>query len=655
MSSNETSERLALLQRLGDLGLFSPVDLHFAAFVVRMNGGESYPLYLAAALLSRAVVNGKHICLDLASLQETLAEAFPDLTAFPLERRLELVRLLPQLPIPSDWPAALQATGVVAGPGGYAPLILNGNLLYLQRYWRYEQRLAQWIRDRCGGDGQLRANITLPPGRLLTISRRFTAFTQAHPGEISWQAVAVLAALRNRFTVITGGPGTGKTTVAAAVLALYRETCPHGRAALVAPTGKAQARLGEALRGELPQLNCSDEVRTWLAGLETSTIHRLLGVRSRTPDFRHDRKHPLELDLLMVDEASMVSMALMTRLFDALPPTASVVLLGDREQLASVEAGAVLASICAAGHADVFSTAFGAAWQTAVGPGAPALPTGARTWVTDDSIVALRRSYRFAPDRGIARVKEAIGALASESDPAAARTVIDRLENDPTGEVKASALPDYADGSLDRAVAELVNRTDVGDGQPFSGYLRAGTVGEAFRRFGRFRILCSHRGGPYGVDNLNRLVEKALHIANPDGFYPGLPLMVTENDYILKLYNGDVGLVWPDAGGVLRVYFPDYAAGPEQFRCFSPYQLPPTEKVFALTVHKAQGSGFGQVLLVIPDLDNSPILTRELIYTGLTRAMRQARIWYRPQSLTAALLRPTARTSDLCRAILADR
>jgi len=645
------TEKQALLQRLSDLGLFSPVDLHFASFLVRQSKRPSYPLYLAAALLSRAVVAGKHICLKLDSMAGSLLSAFPDLTSFPLDVRLEIIRLLPDLPVPERWADELTASGVVAGPDGYAPLILHGDLLYLQRYWSYEKRLAAIIRARSGKVSPT----ALEPGRLLEISPRFRSFARENPGELNWQAVAAFAALRNRFTVITGGPGTGKTTVVAALLGLYREAFPSCRVALVAPTGKAQARLGEALRSEAVVLECDDAVKTWLSGLETSTIHRLLGVKYGSPDFRHNRDNPLELDLLVVDEASMVSLALMTRLLEALPDSASVVLLGDRDQLASVEAGAVLSSICAAGDATAFSPDFAAALASAAGPALPSLPVALSALGTDDAIVALRRNYRFASDRGIAVVKEAIGALGNDPAPAQVQEVLRLMENDPTGEVKSMPLPDYSDGSLDRAITRLVLQQQVGDGRPFRDYLRAASVAEAFKLFDGFRILCSHRGGPYGVVNINRLVEKALRLGHGDAFYPGMPVMVTENDYLLKLYNGDVGLLWPDpeSRGALRAFFPDYAAGKDHFRCFSPYQLPPFEKVFALTVHKSQGSGFGRILMLVPDLDNSPVLTRELIYTGLTRAMRQAELWYRPRSLGAALVRCTERASDLCRAIAA--
>ncbi|MDD3117783.1 MAG: exodeoxyribonuclease V subunit alpha [Victivallales bacterium] len=650
-----TNSIITNLEQLRGRQLFGDIDLHFARFICRHAGPDndnnfSYPLFLAAALVSNATVTRKHVCFDLTSVSGNLNDYFRDLTGYDRDTTSMLRAAAARAPIPDPgtWQETLRRAGVVGNPGDYAPLILDGSRLYLHRYWSYERqlgrRLCELLSQPCRPDG-----ILLPPGKLTDISPRFAAFARENPGELNYQAVAAFAAVRNAFTVITGGPGTGKTTVVAAILALLRDQTPGLKIALCAPTGKAQARLRQAIRDEVASLNCTAAVKEALAATATHTIHRLLGAEYLTPHFRHNADHPLPVDVLVVDEASMVPLILMTKLLSALRPDTRVILLGDKDQLASVESGAVLNDLCAAAAVNGFSPAFIGDFQRCGNPATAAqLPHATHAPRNTDHVVALQRNYRFAADRGIGRVKNAVNALPDNPSEDACRAVLELIEHDSTGEITAMPLPEWTDGTLDRAVAVLLHRPlSAAASESFAAYFRVESLPEAYRIFNRMKILCSHHVGPYGVTSINRLVETALGHAPGERLYRGRPIIIRENHHALQLYNGDIGLIWPDTDtGRLRAYFPDYETEGE-FRSFNPLQLPRHETVYAMTVHQAQGSGFEQIVMILPNDENSPLLTRELIYTGITRAMRHVAVWYRPAALIRALQRRTSRTGGL--------
>ncbi len=645
------------IEKLRGRMLFSDIDIHFARFVCAQSGNpDCHPLFLAAALVSNATVGRKHVGFDLASVAGNLNDYFRDLTGYDRETAIMLRTHAERVPIPDpeSWMAALADTPVVAKPGGYAPLILDGQFLYLHRFWSYEQQLGLRLRQLLTRREESADAETLS-GRLLSVSPRFAAFARKNPGQLNWQAVAAFAAVRNSFSVITGGPGTGKTTVVAAILALLREGRPQLKIALCAPTGKAQARLKPAVREEGARLDTPPDVKEALIGMETYTIHRLLRVKYMTPHFRHDAQHPLDIDVLVVDEASMVPLILMTKLLAAIPLKTKVILLGDKDQLASVESGAVLNDLCGIAGINTFSAAFIDAFRRAGGDlsAAEKLPLAADGARFIDCAVALQLNYRFAPDKGIGRIKNAINELPENPSESLCRAILPLLENDPSGEVSPVDLPAFNDGSLDRRIAATLRRP-LSDGETFESYLQAGDVDDAYRIFNRLKILCSHHVGMYGVENINRLTEIAMGLPPGERLYHGRPVIIRENQHHLRLYNGDIGLLWKDAvSGKLRAFFPDY----EQdggFRQFNPLQLPRHETVFAMTVHQAQGSGFENIVMILPDDENSPILTRELIYTGITRAMKRAEIWFKPGALVKALQRRTVRVGGLARLLTVE-
>jgi exodeoxyribonuclease V alpha subunit len=600
---------IADLDSLKKSGFFSPLDLHFARFMAKVSKAQSQELVLAAALVSRMTREG-HICVDLSSQEPFHALETGDRVVFPEAGK---------------WGKKLRRSGVVGEPGEHKPLILDHtDRLYLYRYWEYQEELAKGIKSRISLDNHVPLVKSLQEG----LNRIFSA--QEDVG-VDWQKVATFAAARRKFCVITGGPGTGKTTTVAKILALLMEQ--NGgqrlRTALVSPTGKGAARLQEAMKKTKEDLGCEQSVKAFIPD-EASTIHRLLGTVVGSPYFRFNALNHLPVDTVVVDEASMVDLALMSKLVQALPSQARFILLGDKDQLSSVEAGAVLGDICDTGHSHPFSKTFCDEIQKTTGykiNGAKAAPE------MSDSIVQLIRSYRFGDESGIASASRSV----NEGNADAALKI---MQDARRGDLCWSPLP--SPKSLPRALKDR--------GLDEFHYLFEVTDPKtAFEQLDRFRIICALRQGPFGVNAVNLLVEHLLRgqklIRGEGRWYRGRPVLITQNDYNLHLYNGDIGIALPDPGadGELRVFFkaPDGA-----LRALHPVRLPEHETVYAITVHKSQGSEFDRLLLILPDQD-SPVLTRELIYTGITRARQGVEVWGHESVFREAVGRRTTRVSGL--------
>lgn len=587
------------------------IDRHFAEFICRESGNPTPALRLSASLASAAVGNG-NICLDLAAIAGKSLNLDGEQWSVPL---LEELR------------NSLAGQPVVGRPGEFRPLVLDGNdRLYLYRYWNYERDLAAFILGHASGADRELDGTALANG----LARLFPGSRGAGT---DWQKVAALAAVRKRFAVISGGPGTGKTSTVVKILALLLEQSGDGflRIALAAPTGKAAARLRESIRLMKERLDCSDQIRDRIPG-EVTTIHRLLGGGSGPARFRFTKENRLPYDTVIVDEASMVALPLMARLTAALKPDARLILLGDRDQLASVEAGAVLGDICGGCGYEPFSAEFAALTDKVAGGTVPSIGS-AHLPPLADSIVVLKKNFRFDDAGGIGALSKAINAGDAEK-------FVSLLEGGTRSDIAWRPLPKPAELKKSLAGSLLAG---------YGRYLAARSPAEALAMFDTFRILCALRQGNYGVAGINGLVEEILAgegLIDPrHRWYPGRPVMVTANDYGLKLFNGDVGLVLPgpDAAGGLRVFFPSTDGG---LRSFSPLRLPEHETVYAMTVHKSQGSEFDRVLLMFPETD-SPLLTRELVYTGITRARSRAEIWGSEELLRAAISRNINRTSGL--------
>jgi exodeoxyribonuclease V alpha subunit len=573
----------------------SPLGRHFVALLARLGPHDPPQVGELAARLLAAGEDGD-VCLDLHSE----AEAFESLQA------------------------TLQQATVVGAPWEWKPLILDAaGRLYLYRQWEAEHLLAGDLRARAQG---VRPEIDLE--RLADGLRRL--FPLRSDGTPDEQALAAATAVLKNFTVICGGPGTGKTTTVVKVLALLLEQNETPlRITLTAPTGKAAARLRESINRARATLPCTPEVREAIP-VETKTIHRLLGANASGTAFRYGAERQLNVDVVVLDEASMVNLSLMRQLLSALPRGAQLIILGDRDQLASVEAGAVLDDICGAEEVKR-SAGFAALLAGLFGRGAPCgcpdSPSGLA-----DAIVTLKESRRFTTQGGI-------GSLC-------------RLLNAGDGEAALHLLhsgdPQVAWADLTEPAALTAALADEVDGW-VSDYLAAENPQEALRRFGNFMLLTAQRQGPLGSLALNQTLEQLLirrqRIASGKLWYAGRPVMITRNAPAQDLFNGDIGLCLPDpaADGALRVFFPT-ATG--EVRGLSPLALPAHETAFAMTVHKSQGSEFSRVLLILPG-QRSPLLTRELLYTAVSRARESLKIFGVAEVFVAASKERIQRTSGL--------
>jgi exodeoxyribonuclease V alpha subunit len=572
-----------LLRAFNDAGVLAPADVHVARRLGELAGDADEWVALAAALAVRGPRLG-HVYVDLETIRETVTvdvEEPVDLTALPW-------------PPAEEWLARLRRSPLVAvGEDGGAerPLRLVGGALYLDRYWREERGVAD----------DLIALGRRPPADVREdvladgLARLFGA-----DGD-SGQRRAAETAVRRRFAVVAGGPGTGKTTTVARIVALLLEQAAGGAeplVALAAPTGKAAARLVEAVHAEARSLDVAEDVRERLLALDASTLHRLLGWRPGTHSrFRHDRGNRLPHDVVIVDETSMVSLSLMARLVEAVRADARLILVGDPGQLTSIEAGAVLGDI--------------------VGPGAG-----------EPGIVVLDRVHRYGG--GIARVADAIRRGDGDA-------VIDAL-----GAVTWIPV-DVADPEAETALAP-VREGVVATARAVLDAAGAGAGERAIHALGAFRVLCAHRRGPHGVSAWTARIEGWLgpQLDGAGGeWYVGRPLLVTENDYGLQLYNGDTGVVI-DGAGELRAVFERHGRLLE----LSPTRLAAVDTVYAMTVHKSQGSQFGTAAVLLPD-PASPILTRELLYTAVTRAREHLILAGTEEAIRAAVARPVARASGL--------
>ncbi len=615
---------MTVLEHLHDLGALTPLDLHFARALARLAPKANADALLGAAFANRAPSRGD-VCADLTRLADLLPDDLPPDTEPP------------PLPDPDAWVESLRQSGLCRAPGEpvRAPLVLDGHALYLDRVWRYQARLVNTVRARL--ERPFRDDVD--PALLRAGLERLFPADRLPPGvDCDRQRLAALLAVRRGFTVITGGPGTGKTTTVVKVLALLVEQA-HARdqrlrIALVAPTGKAAARMSEAIRKHKApdRLAVADAVRDAIPD-EASTIHRRLGFRWGSVRFAHDADHPLPVDVVVVDEASMVDLALMAKLLAAVPPHARLVLLGDEDQLASVEAGAVLGDLCRAG-AGPMSTATGGR-VAEVGDARP--PDQAGTHDAPrmaDAAVRLTHAWRFGPDSGIRALAAAINAgdAAAALECFAAHDDLTRLD---------PPAPHDQDG-LARALRAL---TEVG----YGAVAQAPDPEAALAALAAFRVLCAHRRGPRGVAALNGQIERWLaaagHVHPAEPWYPGRPILITRNDAPLRLFNGDVGVVRDTPAG-RRAFFP--ADGGRALRAFNPARLPPHDTVFATTVHKSQGSEFDHVVVVLPDRP-SPLLTRELLYTAVTRASARVTVLGSPDVLAAGVEAQVKRVSDLGR------
>ena len=643
---NDKGQMQALLADWAARGWLRDLDAAFAGFLWREVPGADPLLILAAALASHQLGRG-HVFLDLEATLDDPAFAL----SLPPEGTWDLgPALLPPL-LPGAlledvtlerWLTALDCPELVGEGEGATPLVRVGARLYLRRYWRHEREVEAAIHQR------LESSTSLVPPMAALRHGLDGLFPPSDGPSPDWQKIACALAARSAFSIVTGGPGTGKTTTVVRLLALLQSLAlaapaESGRSPrplrirLAAPTGKAAARLNESIAGAVADLPLQgmangEAVRAAIP-VRVTTLHRLLGSRPDSRQFRHHAGNPLPIDLLVIDEASMVDLEMMAAVLAALPPAARLILLGDKDQLASVEAGAVLGGLCRRAHEGHYTPATRDWLLDACGERIDEALVDAHGQPLDQAVAMLRHSHRFSAASGIGRLAEAVNAGNSVAADALLRSgspdlALLALEKGSEASFRALVV-EGGEAHMERKgyrhYLETLRHFEPAPGagqDAFDAWARA-----VLKAHGQFQLLCALRRGPWGVEGLNPRIARLLHaeglVEATEGWYLGRPVLVTRNDYGLGLMNGDIGITLRLPGGKagewqLRVAFPAGDGG-QGIRWILPSRLQAVETVYALTVHKSQGSEFTHAALVLPDAP-SPILTRELIYTGITRA-----------------------------------
>jgi exodeoxyribonuclease V alpha subunit len=635
---------LRQIDQAAEQGRLRPLDAAFARFLAEQEGTGSPLAPMLGALVSQQSGEG-HLCLELGALED----------------------LADQLDLPESWrhilsnaPALaeqLDASTVIAHDEqmSASPLVLDHGRLYLRRYWDHERLVASTIRQR------LLTPITPPAGLRQELLR---LFPDDNSGTIQWPRVACALAARSAFTVITGGPGTGKTTAVVRLLGLLQtlQLAEHNRPLrirLAAPTGKAAARLNASIASQVAALDVSEAVRAAIP-TDVVTLHRLLGARPESRRFHYQANNRLHLDVLVIDEASMIDLELMSSVLAALPPQARLILLGDKDQLSSVEAGAVLGDLCKRAQEGHYSPAT-MQWLLETSGDDIGDWTSEDAHLLDQHVAMLRSSHRFDSASGIGRLAQAVNA----GDGLVSRTLLS----------SAQADLHWQTSPLDRAsLRSLVLDTSRGygyylqalnahrpphssDQQKYEAW--AHRVLEAFECF---RLLCALRRGDHGTSGVNAQVASILHqagkISSESGWYEGKPVLMTRNDYTLGLMNGDIGVTLEvpalDGGTHLRVAFKSDIDGPNgdsRVRLVQPSRLGSYEPAYAMTVHKSQGSEFDHVALILPS-ENTTVVSRELLYTAVTRTRSSFHLIGSAEIIDSAVLRPTRRHSALTKRLL---
>jgi exodeoxyribonuclease V alpha subunit len=577
------------------------IDQHFAALMNRLAKVPSPELELAAKLVSNFRARGD-VCVPLQDVTATEAGKMGST----------------EVPALKNWVKKLRSSGVVGDPGEFAPLILDqSDRLYLQRYWKYEDELGRNLQARLGD----KSPRDFDAGDLVQ------GIAELFPGPSDLQKVAAFVAATSRLCVISGAPGTGKTRTIVLICALLIRLAAKRELtfALAAPTGKAAARLKETIAQTGMSLRLPGDLKL---PADASTIQRLLGARGDSPHFRHNAKSPLTADVVIVDEASMIDLALLAKLFDAIRPDARIILVGDKDQLASVEAGSAFRDICTPGFELGVSVSLAEAFAKSTGEKLNGTSTDQA--LIHSVVVELRRNYRFTPGAGIGELSSAVNRGDAEGAIAVLKS---------GGSIRWRPAPSLK--NFERELRECVFPR-------FEKLLRLSDPAVALKQLAEFAVLCALRRGPFGVETVNALLEGMLRetglIEVAGRYHAGEPIIIVRNDYNVGLFNGDLGIVLPDAiTGELRVFF---RGEEDEVLNFAPGRLPAHEPAFALTVHKSQGSEFHDALVILPERD-APVLTRELLYTGITRVRETVEVWASEEILRQTIERKIARSSGL--------
>ncbi len=529
-------------------------------------------------LLSKKLSDG-HICIDINNINKFELEE----SGYTLDKK------------------ALVNQPLISNGNGKTPFILLNNKLYFERYFNYEtvilNRILQFIQQEKKQVDETVKTIQQHTPFIKAI------FGKEQSGQTNWQLVAALTAVLNHFTIITGGPGTGKTTTVAKILAILYTINPNLKVALTAPTGKAATRMAESLKNTVVGENA---IKNKFQSLEPSTIHRLLGSIKNNPHFKHHSENPLNADLIIADESSMIDVALFAKLLDAVGPDTKLIMLGDKDQLASVEAGSLFGDLCQAQtQLNVFSKERATLINSFISNKEEQIHNNSISESTHplfQHIIELQKSHRFSDEKGIGKFS---------------KSIIHNNEKD----IRNFFLNNDAQVTIDIDYSEKIFQNFIKGYEIFIG---EPDIKTALQKLNALRVLCAVREGEQGLYAINKKIEKLLHnkkLIYPNGnLYANRPIMVTTNNRELQLFNGDIGIIRPDENGILKAWFEN---GEGEIRSVLPGYISDAETVFAMTIHKSQGSEFNRVLVVLPEGDDIKLLTRELLYTAVTRAKQE--------------------------------
>jgi len=679
MSSEQQGTMISALDQWLARGWIRPLDYAFSSMIedlCREQGEPPSPLLQFLAALTSHQVGRGHVYIDLEQLindaemtvalppEEQGIDVESDESASPA---LNPAHLLAKTTL-EDCREALEQSSA-SGDGSCAtPLVLEGSRLYLRRFWRYQQQISAGIEQRLTLPSALADETSVEADTL----RQALAVLFEQSDEPDFQKIACALAARSRFSVITGGPGTGKTTTVVKLLAALQAVASEtgegrkNRIRLAAPTGKAAARLNESIGSaveSLPVMDLPGDLVTDDIPTKVTTLHRLLGSRPGSRKFRHDSENLLPVDILVIDEASMVDVDLMSSVIDALPESTQLILLGDKDQLASVDAGAILGELCSRAKKAHYTPSTSKWLKSITGYQIPNSLTDPEGNQLDQAVCMLRKSYRFDEHSGIGTLANAV------NENRLTETLLEQCRNQVFDDVVLLDSHQGTNGTQASKERQNILRhhaingspeafRNKGEGREVNGKSIAPPVGykhylsilnnhslnadspivawddlgrEILEAFGQFQILCALRKGPWGVEGINQLVEGQLQgeklIRKTEDWYAGRPVLMTGNDYNLGLMNGDVGIAisvpWDkdergETRNTLRIAFPA-SDGTNGIRWISPSRLGQLETVYAMTVHKSQGSEFGHCCLVLPERVGA-VMTSELVYTGITRA-----------------------------------
>lgn len=526
-------------------------------------------------LLSKKLEEG-HICIDLKNINK---EDLDGLYKLPT--------------------SAFSAHPLISSGPEKKPLILHHNRLYFQRYFNYETIILNWINESIAREGQQFDNNYEHLKKQIDFIKNLFS-TNTH-GETDWQLVAAISAVLNNFTIITGGPGTGKTTTVAKILSILYQISPELKVALAAPTGKAAARMDESLKATASK---EDKfIQSKFETIQPFTIHRLLSWKKDSIYFRHNGNNPLNYDVVIVDESSMIDVALFAKLLDAIGPKTKLILLGDKNQLTSVEAGSLFGDLCQAQkRLNIFSEKRASIINSIIeNENQKVTHIDNSNHPLFEHVIELQKSYRFSDNKGIGKFSKAI------------------IKNDQKN------IEDFFKNKDDQIIidtqysSKIFNEFIYG----YKEYIKEEDVKIAFKKLNQLKVLVAVREGEQGLYTINAAIEKYLAdnklIKCDQEFYENRPVMVTSNNYDLNLFNGDIGIVRRDKNKIIKIWFESNG----EIQGFSPFLISKVETVFAMTVHKSQGSEFNRILIVLPKKEEVKILTRELLYTAISRAKEE--------------------------------